>query len=72
MPAAGGSAALTEAERFKQLFVSDRFDEAGSLCERRVAECDHKVTDLEAQAKQIVEDAATWRKRLNAVRAMQQ
>ena len=59
----GREAALTDSERFKQLFVRDRYDEAEALCERRVA-------DLEAQAARIADEAATWRKRLNAVRAM--
>ena len=61
--APGRDAALTDSERFKQLFVRDWYVKAEALCERRVA-------DLEAQAARIADEAATWRKRLNAVRAM--
>lgn len=65
-----GCGELTEAERFKQLFVADQFDEAEALCERKVADCDRRAAEIEAQVKRIAEDAATWRKRLNAVQAM--
>lgn len=53
----------TDEERFKALFVADRFDDADSLCERRAG-------DLEAEAARLADEAATWRKRLAAVRAL--
>ena len=57
-------------ERFKTLFVADSFDEAQSLAERKAVELEAEAARLVEEADRRAEEAATWRKRLAAVRAM--
>ena len=60
---ASDEAVEADKARFGRLFSEERFDDAAALCERMVA-------DLEAQAARVADEAATWGRRLNAVRAM--